>query len=939
MKQVFRKALWMPKSLVFAVLFLSNISNIYAQPDTLFAIGQIAPYDLNNVDSLNFPLNNAEPIGDINGDGLCDFVVYAGWAFNEKTDDPNDFIPKSAIITDITQPYASIVYHNSNIQGIGDYNGDGYDDMVDLVGHVILLGCQSGHDFSTLDIEIPEEMEYVLYKDDISGDGKTDFILGGNSNNDSLYFFSQEYESYKTLSMYMMWTTIDDFFIDFYDYDGDGMKELLVATYSFSDFVFRWFVYDSISDEFIIEKGKTLVPNHAPSYHFSNAMADMNGDGLMDVCYTYYENGGMNLEVMFGSATSPNYFSDPVEVEMGNKNRLIYCAGDFNNDGTDDWYSKVAVDTIIIYYSSDSVATHGFNIALFPIETNELVVPYTKNPDFISPVKNLQVFDYNGDSISDILMSYWSFNESKQYDTTGMVIFPGNYNPDFTDKIVFGDTEPIKNVYEGFGSKVLNIGDFNHDGFEDWAVLAATGKYINIYYGGVVLDYEHDKQILLPQIPASQCFDMVFGDLNNDGWIDLAVSNGNFSSEIWFVSSLIESIEEVYIFYGGPDMPDVVDWRNAEAILDGFEDDHIAYGRSLAMPGDYNNDGYNDLLAGGGDVYNGGDKGVDMYFGGDPFAHEPGMTIGSSIGYGNYSFGYPITSCGDINNDGYRDFTLGAGGLQSDNGKSLIYFGGPSYNTTQDMVLDNPTVDGRHFSTFTPKIEGDFNNDGIPDLAHYDPYDTLGASVYIYKGGQNMDNTIDLYLSDTARLNQLRSIEYVPDFSEKNKSDIILMSGYNEPDLLLFTGCDHNKTTVDYVFKNNLRKVGSVASGDFNNDGHIDLFVGNSNSAADGWAPCGVVQHYVSPLMVGTDEEPMENDASFSIAPNPANSQIEVVYNSKYKESITITICNLAGTVVYKMNGESNESNTININHLKSGVYFVSIHSTERTQRKKIVKV
>jgi hypothetical protein len=144
---------------------------------------------------------------------------------------------------------------------------------------------------------------------------------------------------------------------------------------------------------------------------------------------------------------------------------------------------------------------------------------------------------------------------------------------------------------------------------------------------------------------------------------------------------------------------------------------------------------------------------------------------------------------------------------------------------------------------------------------------------------------------------------------------------------------------VDYVFKNNLRNVGSIASGDFNNDGHIDLFVGNSNSASDGWAPCGVVQHYISPLMVGTDEEPMENDASFSIAPNPANSQIEVVYNSKYKESITITICNLAGTVVYKKNGESNESNTININHLKSGVYIVSIHSTERTQRKKIVKV
>lgn len=937
MKQVLRKALWMPKSLVFAVLFLSNISNIYAQPDTLYAIGQIAPYDLNNLDSLNFPLKIAEPIGDINGDGLCDFVVNTGWAFNEKTVAPNDFIPKSAIITDITQPHSSIVYYNSNIQGIGDYNGDGYDDMVDLVGHVILLGRQSGHDFNTISIEIPDEMESVLYKDDISGDGKSDFILGGFYNNSSLYVFSQQYDSCKTLSMYMMWTTIDDFFIDFYDYDEDGMKELLVATYSFSDFVFRWFVYDSISDEFNTEKEKVLSPIHAPSFHYSNSMADMNGDGLMDICYTYFEEGSINLEVMFGSVTSPNYFTDPIELEMGNKNRLIYCAGDFNNDGTDDWYSKVAVDTITMYYGSDSVATHGFNTALFPIETNELVVPYTEHIDFIGPLKNLKVFDYNGDSISDMLMSYWSFNESKQYDTTGMVIILGSDNPDFTHKIVFGDTEPKTNAYDGFGSKVLNIGDFNHDGFEDWAVLAENGKYINIYYGGEVLDYEHDKQMLLPQMPSSQCFDMVFGDLNNDGWIDLAVSNGNFSSEIQMVSSLIPATEEVYVFYGGPNMPDVVDWRNAEAILDGFEYDFIAYGRSLAIPGDYNNDGYNDLMVGGGQSYT--TDGVYMYYGGDQFALEPGMTFISSIGYGNYYFGYPITSCGDINNDGYRDFTLGAGSLQNSNGKSLIYFGGPFYQTTQDMVLDNPTASGRSFGAFTPRNEGDFNNDGIPDLAHYDPYDSLGASVYIYTGGQNMDNTIDLYLSDTARLSQLRNIEYVPDFSEKNKSDIILMSGYNAPDLLLFTGCGHHKTEVDYIFKNNLRNVGSIASGDFNNDGHIDVFAGNSNSAAAGWAPSGVVQHYTSPIMVGTDEEPIDSFTSFNIAPNPANSQIEVLYNSKFKENITITICNLAGTVVYKMNGESNESNTININHLKSGVYIVSVLSTERTLRKKIVKV
>lgn len=935
MKHVFRKAFLMPKTLVLTLLLLSAIVHIYAQPDTIYAIGQIIPYDISSTNSLNFPLKLAEPIGDINGDGLCDFTVNT-WALNEKTEDPNDFVQKSAIITDITEPQSAYVFHSAELKGIGDYNGDGFEDMVDLTGHKILLGRQSGHDFTTIDFEIPDEMDYVHFRKDLTGDGKADFILGGQYI-DSLFLFSQEFDSCKALSLYGMWPTIDDIFIDFYDYDNDGINELLVSTYSLDRFVFRWFVYDSIAANFQLEKQKSILPTQEPSVHFSNSIADMNGDGLMDICYSYFENGGMNLAVMFGSNTSTNYFTDPVEFEIGNKNRLIYCAGDFNNDGTDDWYSKVAVDTVIIYYSSDSVATHGFNTALFAIDTAKLVMPYAWHSITISPLKNLKTFDYNGDSISDILMSYWSFNESKHYDTTGMIIYLGNNNPDLNEKLVFGDTEPFKYSGEGFGIKISNAGDFNQDGFEDWAILAEHGKYINIYFGGTVLDYQSDMQVLLPQMPDSQCFDMVFGDLNNDGWIDLAVSNGNFNSTIRMVSSLIDAVEEVYIFYGGPDMPDVVDWRDAEIILDGYAGDYTSYGRSLAIPGDYNNDGYNDLLAGGGQSYN-GTKGVDLYFGGNQFANNPSITIGSSIGYGNYYFGYPITSCGDIDDNGYRDFTLGAGSLQGDKGKSLVYFGSYFYDSIQDMVLDNPTAGGRSFGTFTPRNEGDFNNDGVPDLAHYDPYNDE-ATIYIYKGGKNMDNTIDLFLSDAERLNQLRYIEYVPDFTEKNKSDIVIMSAYNDPNLFLFTGSDHDKTEVDYIFKNNLRNASSVASGDFNNDGHTDLLVGNSNSAAAGWIPCGVVQHYTSPIMVGTNNESIENSTTLTIAPNPTKDNIEVIYNSSVNEEITITIYTLTGSEVYKTHGESNKSNTINLTRFKSGVYIVNILSGGKAERMKIVKV
>ncbi len=918
--------------LLFGIItiLLSNY-NLFSQPDTIYCSSELAPGNFDVADSLNFPLRMADPIGDINGDGLCDFVVFAGYAFNEKTNDPLDHIPKSAIITDISQPCLAAVYHNSSIQGIGDYNGDGYDDMVDFIGQVILFGNQSGTNFDTLNITIPEETDYVNFHDDITGDGNSDFIIGSRDYDKGLFVYSDDYDSYRALNVGNLWSNINPYLIHLFDYDNDNELELMVITFSFDAYDFRWFGYDSVTNEFPVELGRLRTPLHEPSTHFSRGLSDVNGDNLPDLCHNYYENGGMHLEVMFCDLNNPYYFNDPVEIEMGNKNRLVYNAGDFNNDGADDWYSKVAVDTVIMYYGNDSVADHGFNKELYYIDSSRLVVPYSRTKYFVGP-RFTKVFDYNGDSISDIMLNFWSFDESKQYDTAGMVIYAGSETPNFTFETVFGDIKPIENACDGFGKKVQNIGDFNNDGFEDWAVLAENGKYINIYYGGVNIDFEYDKRVLLPQYPATECFDMTFGDLNNDGWVDIAVSHGNFSSEVRMVPSLIDALQEIYVFYGGADMPDVVDWNDAVAVLDG-PDSFTAFGYSLGIPGDYNNNGYNDLVAGGG--WSSPTHGTYMYYGGQQFPLTPSIVLNASP-YGNGSnFGFPVTSCGDVNNDGFRDIALGAGDI----GKSVVYYGGPNSNSTQNLSLNNPTPGGRNFGIFTAKLEGDFNDDGYPDLAHYDAYDPIGGELYIYKGGPDIDNDIDLFLSDTNRLVQLRMIEYIADFSIKGRSDIILLSGYGDPNPLLFTGCDYNKDEVDFILKNTLYGIGSIASGDFNNDGYTEVLAGTSGSPANGWAPTGVVSFYTSPFMVGTEDKPYKDEALLKVDPNPAHSEIKVVYKTKKTENITISICNISGKEVEKVMAVSNTDITINISTLPLGVYILYIHASGKVLSKKVVKM
>lgn len=149
-----------------------------------------------------------------------------------------------------------------------------------------------------------------------------------------------------------------------------------------------------------------------------------------------------------------------------------------------------------------------------------------------------------------------------------------------------------------FGEKIKNIGDFNKDGFEDWAIIALSSSYANIYFGNNVLDYTLDITILLPQDSESRCYDLAVGDLNNDGWDDIAISCSS-PSNVGDEPSLISERQNVFIFYGNESLPSTLSYQDASVVLDGSER-FYDFGMNMAIVGDYNADGYNDLVVGGG---------------------------------------------------------------------------------------------------------------------------------------------------------------------------------------------------------------------------------------------------------------------------------------------------------------------------------------------------
>ncbi|MCF6342863.1 MAG: FG-GAP-like repeat-containing protein, partial [Bacteroidales bacterium] len=632
MKQESFSPIYLYSFVISCGIFLASATILNAQPDTIYSKGLFKPFDMGTPDPVNFHLQSGDPVGDINGDGFVDFV-FVDYTWDERTVDLTDKIRKSVIVIDIGNPKSGEVICGAKIQGIGDYNGDGFDDMLDLEGRKVFLGNADADNFDTVSIVLPEIADQFLFHGDLNGDGKEEFITC--EENKEKYLFVSSYDSltYKNLVL--------DYFTGFgfvplkfhiYDYDSDGTEELLIVAYESGRYEYAWFVYNSVDDEYTYEDVSYTYSLSDPASSFANTLTDINGDGIVDICQVYYFDGGFHIEAYFGSSEFPYEFGNRVGIVVNNPTRLFYPAGDFNNDGADDWYSKVAVDTIVVYYGNPDVAENGFTAEYYYTGGINLTIPQSIFDGHYTLIKEPSplIFDYDGDGASDLLFNFWSFDQFEEYDTIGMAIYKGGSNPDFLSPEILGTTkeEAFEDLY--FGEKVKNIGDFNRDGYDDWAVLATRGCFINIYYGGAPLDFEPDKTIWLPQYPYVQSFDMASGDLNNDGWVDVAVSNSSVSV-VRFIPMIMEDKERVFVYLGGASLPDVLHAEDANYVLEGT-DVFYSFGYSLSIPGDFNADGFNDLIVAGG-LHKQGGREAYIYWGGDQMSETPDLTI---EGWGSY---------------------------------------------------------------------------------------------------------------------------------------------------------------------------------------------------------------------------------------------------------------------------------------------------------------
>ncbi|MBX7042051.1 MAG: FG-GAP-like repeat-containing protein [Ignavibacteria bacterium] len=489
----------------------------------------------------------------------------------------------------------------------------------------------------------------------------------------------------------------------------------------------------------------------------------------------------------------------------------VSSAGDVNNDGYDD---------VIIGAPNDPAAkTYIYFGSANMDNIPDVILAGTLG--FGTSVSSAG--DINDDGFSDVISSNPGLDLVRVY-------FGGSSMDNSPDLV-------INHTYSLFGISVSSAGDINSDGYSDFvigAMLASSGSFTNngaafVYFGGPALDNIADV-ILTGAVSFDKMGNAVdcAGDVNGDGFSDIVIgaySHGNYRGK-------------AYVYYGGSLMdvnPDVtfIGEQNGDWL-----------GQSVAGSGDINGDGYDDVLIG---AFHNSENAQSagkayLYYGGSNMNNiADNQFAGTTI---NSEFGCSLSSAGDFNNDGYKDFLIGEyknSEAGTNAGKAHLYTN--TSNLIQISMLNFAgSISNGQFGNSLASA-GDLNADGYDDFVAGMSNAVSGQPARIFFGGRLMDNSADVSLYGSPYVSF--RVASAGDVNNDGFDDIITADPFNSTNgtdagaAFVFLG-SQNMSGVPFltIYGNSAGdKFGYSIStaGDVNNDGYDDVIVGAPLSDDNGF--------------------------------------------------------------------------------------------------------
>ncbi|MBS1516884.1 MAG: FG-GAP repeat protein [Bacteroidetes bacterium] len=761
----------------------------------------VADVTLTGTATSNFFGYSVSKAGDVNGDGYSDVIV---GAYGYTTNTGRAYIYYGGAVMNNTVDVTLTGETTSNFFGIsvsnaGDVNGDGYSDVIvgangyssntgkcyiyfggasmNNVVDVTMTGGATNNTFGTS----------VASAGDVNADGYSDVIIGANGYSSSTgraYIFLGGNNMDNTADVTMTGEASNNFFgasvSSAGDVDGDGYSDVIVGAYGRNSFTGKAYIFyggasmNSVSDVIFI--GEANVNYFGASV---SSAGDINGDGYSDVIIGAYGNNSNTgkVYVYFGAASMDSTADVKIAGETTNSNfgYSVGLAGDLNGDG----YSDLLVGAY--GYGSNTGRAYFYDYFMKNEIIPEITFSGAASNSFGSSVSSA---DVNSDGYPDIIVGASGYNSN----FGGVFIFLGGPNMDNIADITFNGEAAGTN----FGSSISNAGDVNGDGFADLIVGAYsynsnTGRSY-IYYGGDPMNNVAD--VVMNGILAQTDFGIsvsTAGDVNGDGFSDVIVgADGYFNLRgkafIFLGSSAMDNVIDVtflgdstYSYLGssvacagdvnGDGYSDVIVGNSSPlnsyfgrgeayifyggAVMDNVKDVHFTgeassnyFGSSVATAGDFNNDGFSDVIVGA-YGYNGGSGRAYIYLGGNMMDNIPDVII---TGEYNSGFGNSVASAGDINADGFSDVIVGASAYNSNKGKAYIFYGGTNPDDVADVTMTGGTTENLGKSVFSA---GDINGDGYSDIiVGANGFNSNAGRSYIYTGSAISAKPILLHVKD-----------------------------------------------------------------------------------------------------------------------------------------------------------------------------------------------
>ncbi|MBC8404033.1 MAG: FG-GAP repeat protein [Planctomycetes bacterium] len=274
------------------------------------------------------------------------------------------------------------------------------------------------------------------------------------------------------------------------------------------------------------------------------------------------------------------------------------------------------------------------------------------------------------------------------------------------------------------GSSVSGAGDVNNDGFDDFIIGADSARSNGLFSSGSAFIYSGANGTLLFQYDGGAAWDLFghsvsgIGDVNSDGSDDFII--GAFSAD----PAGISAAGSAYIYSGANGS--LIYQYDGSAAFDGL-------GESVSAAGDVDGDGNPDFIIGakGADVAGITNAGSAYVYSGATglLLHEFNGTQASS------NFGFSVSNAGDFNGDGFDDVLVGANGAAPEGmanaGSAFVYSG-----ATGALLFQANGDDPQDFMGMVAAA-GDVDGNGYDDVfvgaSGDDPGFVTGAgSAFVY---------------------------------------------------------------------------------------------------------------------------------------------------------------------------------------------------------------